>query len=61
MHTTTAQDITKSTGRKLASELETKKCVKVQKSEKTYTHNEVWAMGESILEEVFSVENVKFK
>ena len=59
MNTVTVKiDVTKPAGRKLVKDLETKKCVKVEypfvgKSEKTYTHEQVFKSAENVLNEYF--------
>ena len=64
--TVTAEiDVTRPVGRKLVRDLESKKCVKMSypvigKTERTYSHKEVWKMGEDILNEVFGTTNIKF-
>jgi len=64
--TVTAEiDITRPVGRKLVRDLENKRCVKmsypvVGRTERSYSHAEVWKMGEDILNEVFGTTDIKF-
>ena len=64
--TVTAEiDVTRPAGRRIVKDLESKRSVKISypfigKSEHSYSHKEVWNMGENILNEVFGTTDIKF-
>ena len=64
--TVTAEiDVTRPSGRRIVKDLESKRCVKISypfigETENTYSHKEVWNMGENILNEAFGTTDIKF-